>query len=371
MRDKTGLIICSLLLFFIIFVGCSAKLNKPVNQDNLIIYPSPPDTTRIQYLTSISTSDDVAKKRSSFTKFVVGENESQRIVKPYGLAIKNGKLYVCDTILGGLEIIDLVSGEFKYFTPSGLGELKKPINCHVDEDGNLYVADAKRRQIVVFDENGKYINSFGNAADIKPTDVFAYQDKLWVIDLNNHMVKVYSKDNYELLNSFPNASVDSPEYLRSPTNLHVIDDKVYVSDIGDFKIKIFTTDGEFISAIGSYGRNMGQFVRPKGIAVDNNLNLFVVDAGFDNVQIFGADGSLLMFFGGSYKKPGDMWLPAKVIVDYDNLEYFEKYVHQSFKLKYLIFVTNQYGPDKINVYGYVGPEMGPRPSKERITRKRG
>ena len=151
----------------------------------------------------------------------------------------------------------------------------------------------------------------------------------------------------------------------------MIDDKVYVSDIGDFKIKIFSTSGEVINAIGSYGRNMGQFVRPKGIAVDHNLNLFVVDSGFENVQIFDADGNLLMFFGGSYKKPGDMWLPAKVIVDYDNLKYFEKYVHQSFKLKYLIFVTNQYGPDKINVYGYVGPEMRTSPSKERITRTKG
>lgn len=60
-----------------------------------------------------------------------------------------------------------------------------------------------------------------------------------------------------------------------------------------------------------------------------------------------------MFFGGSYKGPGDMWLPAKVIIDYDNLNYFQKYVHESFDLKYLIFVTNQYGPSKINIYGFV------------------
>jgi hypothetical protein len=48
-----------------------------------------------------------------------------------------------------------------------------------------------------------------------------------------------------------------------------------------------------------------------------------------------------------------MWLPAKVSIDYDNLEYFQDYVDDRFDLKFLIFVTNQYGPDKINVYGYV------------------
>jgi hypothetical protein len=60
-----------------------------------------------------------------------------------------------------------------------------------------------------------------------------------------------------------------------------------------------------------------------------------------------------MYFGGSYTKPGDMWLPAKVVIDYKNLDYFQEYVHPSFNLKYLIFVTNQYGPDKINVYGFI------------------
>jgi hypothetical protein len=60
-----------------------------------------------------------------------------------------------------------------------------------------------------------------------------------------------------------------------------------------------------------------------------------------------------MFFGGKYQEPGDMWLPAKVALDYDNLKYFEPYVHADFTLQYLIYVTNQYGPDKVSVYGYV------------------
>ncbi|MBK6839081.1 MAG: hypothetical protein IPG90_13205 [Bacteroidetes bacterium] len=46
-------------------------------------------------------------------------------------------------------------------------------------------------------------------------------------------------------------------------------------------------------------------------------------------------------------------IPAKVIVDYDNLSYFQKYVDPAFDLKYLVFVTSQYGPDLINVYGRV------------------
>ncbi|NOY61413.1 MAG: hypothetical protein GXO75_21070 [Calditrichaeota bacterium] len=48
-----------------------------------------------------------------------------------------------------------------------------------------------------------------------------------------------------------------------------------------------------------------------------------------------------------------MKLPAQVFIDYDHLDYFRKYVDPSFKLKFLIFVTNQYGPEKVIVYGFV------------------
>jgi hypothetical protein len=71
--------------------------------------------------------------------------------------------------------------------------------------------------------------------------------------------------------------------------------------------------------------------------------------------MFDREGDLLMFMGGPYAGPGYMWLPAKVVVDYDNMDYFRQYVHEGFDLRYLIFVTNQFGPDKISVYGFVGP----------------
>ncbi|MEI7982770.1 MAG: hypothetical protein WCI71_14050, partial [Bacteroidota bacterium] len=114
--------------------------------------------------------------------------------------------------------------------------------------------------------------------------------------------------------------------------------------------------GKYLSTVGGNGSGLGQFARPKGIAVDNDENLYVVDASFENTQIFNKDGHVLLFFGGPYRGPGDMWLPAKVTIDYDNLKYFQKYVDQAFQLNYLIFVTNQYGPDKVNVYGAIRPK---------------
>ena len=35
--------------------------------------------------------------------------------------------------------------------------------------------------------------------------------------------------------------------------------------------------------------------------------------------------------------------------------YFQKYVDPAYELKYIILVTNQYTPEKVNVYGRIVP----------------
>lgn len=341
-------------VIFLVFLhtSCSSNISK-VSADNIIIYPAPPEPTRIQYLTSFSSSTDVTGEQSGIIEYVAGESESINIIKPYGISVVKGKIYIADTIIGGIFIMNLEDKSFELLQPKGLGQFQKPINCFKEEDGKLYVVDAERTQVLVFDSLDSYLTAFGEDVLLRPTDVFVTDSLIFVSDIKDGNVKVFSKDDYSLIRSIGDKSLGDKNRIYQPTNIYVKNGKVFVSDFGDFKIKIYSIDGELKDTVGSYGRNIGQFVRPKGIAVDDSLNLYVVDAAFENVQIFNKDGKLLMFFGGTYEGPGDMWLPAKVVIDYDNLEYFQKYVYEDFNLKYLIFVSNQYGPDKINVYGFV------------------
>ncbi|OFX28654.1 MAG: hypothetical protein A2033_06265 [Bacteroidetes bacterium GWA2_31_9] len=347
------------LFFFVILIGfltiisCNKNVKNLAIQD-LVIYPSPPDTTRIQYLTSITTSDFITGNKANFFKFIVGSKEKLQITKPHGLSTYKSKVFICDTGIKGLVIIDFEKSSFITFIPQGKGELKMPIGCTTDNNGYLYVADRERQQVVVFDEKGLYVNAFGEQENFVPTDVFVSDDKIWVTNSKNNKISVYKKGgSYDLLFDFPEAEAGTDEHLYTPISVVFNNDKVYVTDFGDFKIKIFDKEGKFISTVGSYGKVQGQFVRPKGIAVDKNENLYVVDAGFENAQIFNKEGNLLMHFGGSYKGHGDMYLPFGICIQYDNLDYFQKFVDISYNLKYLIFITNQYGPDKLSVYGFV------------------
>ncbi|RMF61700.1 MAG: hypothetical protein D6748_01020 [Calditrichaeota bacterium] len=343
--------------FMLFLMSCAGSRSTEPATTELVIFPPPPDTTRIQFLTRISNSRDIEGKQSAFSKFIKGETPGKEIIKPYGITLHKGKIYICDTIFAGLEIIDLINKTFDYFQPGGKGLLKKPVNCTTDEQGRLYITDTGRQQVVIFDEQLHYLNAIGDPKKMKPVDVAVAHGKIWFSDMPGHKIHVYDQKTLKHLYSFPDAEYSTPEFLYSPTNLEVTEDLVYVTDFGDFKVKKYTLDGKFVSSVGSYGKGLGQFVRPKGIAVDHEGNLYVVDAGFENIQIFDKNNRLLMFFGGEYKGPGYMWLPAQVYIDYEHLDLFAKYVDESFNLKYLIFVTNQYGPDKINVYGFVEPKQ--------------
>ncbi len=354
-----------LLVLGVIASFSSCKTNEQKNKNavkDIVVFPAPPEQARFQYLTKISTSADIAKPQSKFSKIIVGTEKPRVMVKPYGIAIHKGKIYVCDNYGGGMEIINLEKKRFDFFSPNGRGRLKIPINCFVDEKGYLYIADVGRYEIVIFDDKLNFVRSFGEAEKFKPSDVSVHDNKVFVSNISNNKINVYSNDSTnKLLYTIPGLEPGNPGFLCSPSNITIGNDRVYAADFGCSKIKIYSeSTGAFLDTIGGLGDRPGQFSKLKGIAVDSEANVFAVDAAFEIVQVFNKEGKLLIVLGGHYQGPGGLVMPAKVIVDYDNLQYFQKYVDPAFDLKYLVFVTSQYGPDLINVYGRVEPKAKPK-----------
>ncbi len=338
-----------LLLIVLLLVSCSSNVTQNKNR---LFFPASPDEPKIQFLTTIKNSTDIKGTRTAFETYVLGEEIPEQILKPYGISSAQDIIIVVDTKLGSLIRMNLKNGTFEYINPTGRGLLKKPLNCFI-YDSLIFVNDIASKDIVVLNINGDFIDRFGSDVLSKPSDVIVNKNKAYVTDMDNNRVFVFSLENYKLLNSFPNSKEGDNSFLHSPTHLTINNDRIYVCDFGEFNVKEFTTSGVFMKNIGKYGQNLGEFVRPKGIAVDKDNNLYVSDAAFENVQIFNPTGKLLMFFGGPYISTGYLNLPIRINIDYLNNQYFEKYVDEKYKIKYLIYVTNQFGPDKITVYAFL------------------
>jgi len=333
--------------------GCVTHTKTPPK--TYTFFPPSPDEPRVQFLTSFSAGSDLGKS-SSFADFITGKPAAPNsLVKPYGLAIKDGKIFVCDTVANAVEIFDLAKKRTSYFMPRGEGRLLMPINISIDADGSRYVADTGRGQVVIYDKDGNYLAALGTKDEMKPCDVAVTADRLYVADLKGHCVRVYDKAAQKLLFTIPRDPKAKEGKLYSPTNLAVDKQgRLLVSDLGAFSVQVYDLDGKYLRTIGQHGLAPGSFARPKGVAVDRAGLAYVVDAATQVVQIFDAEGRLLLYFGqpGASLR-GELSLPAVVKVDYDNVGLFQNYVAPGHQCEYLILVTSQFGSQKVNVYGFL------------------
>ena len=201
--------------------SCSRHISQTAIQKSYVVYPAPPDTARIQFLTSFSSSVNVDSKQSAISKYIFGESEVKPVKKPYGISIHNGKIYICDTGLGGLEVIDLDKNSFNYLTLTGKAQLKLPLNCFADDDGKIYIADGGRRQIVILDRRGEFIDAIGDTGTFKPTDVSVSENKIWATDIKNNKVNVYDRETHEFKYSIPGYKKGEEGFLYNPANIYV------------------------------------------------------------------------------------------------------------------------------------------------------
>jgi DNA-binding beta-propeller fold protein YncE len=333
--------------------GCATanKTPKPYT-----FFPPSPDEPRIQYLTAFASDAELGRHRS-FADFITGEEKpADPLIKPYGLSVHAGKIFVCDTVAGVIEVFDLKKSRASYFSPQGEGKLRLPINISVDADGTRYVADTGRNQVLIYGDDGTFLEALGKKDEMKPADVAVTADRIYVADLLNHCVRVYSKSGHQLLFTIPTDAKATVGKLFSPTNLAVDQpgNRLLVSDTGGNVVQVYDLSGKFLRSIGHAGVAPGLFARPKGVAVDRQGLAYVVDAATQVVQIFDTEGRLLLFFGESGASiQGQVILPAAVKVDYDSIGYFKKYVAPGRQCEYLIFVTSQFGGQKVSVYGFL------------------
>ncbi|MCC7377477.1 MAG: hypothetical protein IT581_22645 [Verrucomicrobiales bacterium] len=364
MHFPRSFVLLGLALLAVAVTSCSSPTtSKTRGPTDYVFYPGPPAQPRYQFLLGFGEEKDLRGDKGGFASYIVGEDPtSQAIIKPYGIALQNHTVFLCDTIAFAIDQIDLRTGKLRYFRPEGPGRLGKPINVALDQSGNRYVADTAWGMILMYDKDDRFLGSIGARGTTKPSDVVVQNDRLYVADLQEHCVKVFDNHSRNELYRIPREGEPEEGQIFSPANIAVgSDGKVYVSDMGSFNVKIYSPDGRFLRRLGELGDHVGGMVRPKGIAVDRDGRVYVVDAATEVVQVFDPDGHLLVFFGESAGKRGGLVLPAKVLVDYDHVDHFRRYASPDFDLEYLVLVTSQYGPNKVSVFGF-GQRRGATPA---------
>lgn len=317
-------------------------------------WPQFPDKPFVQYVKSYGGSTDVApSKETTLDKMVFGSDAARgaAIVKPYGVAMKNGKIYVCDIRSNALAVLDLRKKQTRLVGVSGATQIKNPVAVAVADDGMIYVADNEQASVLVFDANERFSRVIGHPK-FKPASLATFGDRLYVTDMATQSVEVYNRRDGKQIGKIGGVG-DSDGQFRLP--LGVATDRegnVYVVDMMRCVLQKFSPEGSFVWSAGTLGDAVGCFVRPKHVAVDSEGIIYVVDAAFQNVQMFNKDKQVLMHFGAAGDFPGAMNLPAGVCVNEGDMDLFADLIHPGFAPKRIVVVTNQFGADKVSLYAF-------------------
>ncbi len=357
-----SLTLISVVWVMSVFSGCQSvqveqQTSKPV------FFPPPPEVPRLQFLKSFSGPEDLgAVTTSAFEKFVLGKPETvDGITTPYGIAIFEGKLYVCDVGKRMVEVLDLENRTFSYLTKDR--RLTNPVNIFIDDDDTKYIADPTAGSIFVFDKNDNLIAMFGQESKINPIDVVVRGTRCYVTDFGSNQVVVLDKTTGKEITRIgeeskrqgqaePLGELPAGEFSLISDLALDQQGNIYVTDKAGARITQFDESGIFKRTIGRLGDNIDEFVRPKGIAIDKESRIWVVDAATEVAKIYNQQAQLLLFFGLPGNEPGMMNLPAKIILDYDNVEFFQQYAVDEADIEFLVLVSNQYGLNKVSVYGF-------------------
>ena len=320
-------------------------------------YPPPPNEPRLQFLTAFSSERDLrGGEEKSLMTFLTGARPSPKdLGKPYGAAAGNKKIYVCDTDLNAVLIADLQTRRIGVLAAQGEGALKLPLNVALDADGTCYVADAGRDQVVIFDQSQNCLGALGKLGEMKPRDVAVSKDRIYVADLMKHSVRVFDKSTRNPLFDVPRPEerTNQTRALFTPTNLALDSQgRLYVGDTGAFRVQVYDAEGKYLRSVGGMGDRPGQFARVKGVAVDRANRLYAADAMSQVVQVFDEEGRPLTWFGEPESAGAIQSLPTKVLVDYEDMGFFQSYAAPGFKIEHLVIVINQLGPHKVSIYGF-------------------
>lgn len=293
-----------------------------------IYFPPEPSPPRYAYAGELIGERNFFKETpektlgQKFFEFLTGVSDGTgrelELLRPQAVATDtSGRVFVTDMGHAAVFVFDPVDGEARllkrldqsktFVAPSGIA---------IGPDGTIFVADAEVGLVARIDATGRVFSPIGEGILKRPTGVVfdKTQQRIFVADTDESMVKVFDLDG-RLLMTIGQPGVELGEFNR-PTYMAIWRNELYVTDTFNSRIQVFDLDsGQPIRAIGTRGTYVGQFAIPKGVALDSEGNIYVIESLFDHLLVFNREGRLLLPIGGTGYTSGNFYLPAGLWVD--------------------------------------------------------
>lgn len=211
---------------------------------------------------------------------------------------------------------DLIWGEPGITT----GDLQKPRAIAIDAQDQLYIVDMTAR-IQVFDTDGNHLRGWKTpvSKNGRPSGLtIDRRGRLLVADTHYYRVLAYDPSGQMIESATIGGTLgQAPGEFGFVTD--IVEDSegnFYVGEYGDFdRIQKFSPQREFVLQWGGHGSELGQFRRPQNLAIDQQDQIWVVDACNHRVQVFDSGGQLLRHWGSEGSGIGQLYYPYDLAFD--------------------------------------------------------
>lgn len=292
------------------------------------VWPVSPDKPRYRYLGQLTGEENFKPEneqpRSTAVKVfewlvgLAGGNAERTVLQrpQNGTVDAEGRVfvtdasrravYVFDKPAGALQIWDWARENIRFEAPAGIA---------LGANGDVLVTDAELHAVFRLNRDGKPVGEFGLSVLKRPTGLArdAQTGLIYVADTYAHDIKVFD-DSGRLLKLIGQRG-DADGEFNFPTYLAIAGKQLYVTDTMNARIQIFDADGNWLSKFGKRGLYVGNLVRPKGLAVDREGNIYMTESLYDQLLVYNSQGQPLLALGGTGKAVGEFYLPAGVWTD--------------------------------------------------------
>jgi len=252
-----------------------------------------------------------------FLRWLVGLSRRGRqvtqLVRPQsGVVDAQGRILVTDAGRPSIFVFDEAAGSFDVWREAEAGvDFVSPVGIAELNADEFIVADAELAGAFVLSREGVPLRRFGATELERPTglDVDTVAGRVYIADKGARLVKVFSTAG-TLLRTI-GVPGDAAGTLNAPMHIHVVGDRLYVSDALNAHVLTYAADsGELLGQVGQRGLYVGNMVRPKGVSVDSDGNIYVVESYYDHLLVYDDAGRFLLPVGGTGSDVGKFFLPA-------------------------------------------------------------
>jgi DNA-binding beta-propeller fold protein YncE len=237
----------------------------------------------------------------------------------------NGKIYVLDGVNNKVKVFNRQGTLLFSFggTGGGKGHFNFPLGIGIGVADRIYVADSGNHRVQIFSSEGKYLSQFSTETgqkQIKPSDptdvvVDSAASKCFVVDNDNHWIFAYDLKRGKPIGVYGTMGMEKNEF-RFPFLLDMDQEgNLYVVEAINTRLQVLNTEGNFITTIGGWGVEMGEFYRPKGVAVDTKNRVFVSDSYLGVIQVFDRDGTFRSILGDEKGGIARFETPTGIFID--------------------------------------------------------